>query len=178
MDSRKGTYIAFDATAIHDAVYSNQHTMKQLDEWQRLHPGRLNFLNMESIDFVVNASDALNETTVKHHMQQQMAQADNMLVVASPVLNTESEILNWQISRGVNHFHLPIIIAYDGLEKMTEETIEKYWTWLPQKFKKYITRYPWARMAHIPLTRDKLERALSHYSASRQQYPWDATTIF
>ncbi len=178
MDTRNGTYIAYDATGICDAVNSNQHTYKQMREWERLFPGRFSFVNMDDVEFSVQHPEGLSEMTVKRHMEQQMAKADNMLVVASPVLNTESEILNWQISRGVNHFHLPIIVAYAGLELMTEDTIEKYWTWLPAKFKKYITRYPWAQMAHIPLTRDKLQRAMAHYSARRQQYPWDAVTIF
>ncbi len=174
---RQGTYIAFDAAAMHDTVNSNLHTFEQISEWLRLHPGRLNIVNLEEIRFAIDHNDQL-DTTQKHRMEQQMATADNILVVASPVLNTESEILNWQISRAVNHHHLPVIIAYAGLDAVTEDTIQQYWTWLPRKFKKYITRYPWACMAHIPLTMDKLSRASKQYSAERQEYPWDAETIF
>lgn len=174
---RKGTYIAFDATGVIDRVNSNLHTFQQLADWQRNYPSRFNFINMDGINFSAEHDDTL-DSTMKSHMMAEMATADNMLVIASPVTNTESPILNWQISRGVNRFHLPVIIAYAGLDEVSEQTIEDYWTWLPQKFKKYITRYSWARMAHIPLTRDKLERALKTYSAERQSYPWDATTIF
>ncbi len=174
---RQGTYIAFDASGIHDAVNSNLHTFQQLSEWLQRHPGRLNIVNLDEIHFAVEHSDQV-DTTQKQRMERQMAAADNILVIASPVLNTESEILNWQISRAVNHHHLPVIIAYAGLDSMTEDTIRQYWTWLPRKFKKYITRYPWARMAHIPLTMDKLSRATKQYSAERQEYPWDAETVF
>ncbi len=177
MDKRQGTYIAFDATGVYDHKNSNLHNFRQLEEWQRLHPGKFNLLNIEGIHFA-SLNDDLLDTRLKHAMELQMAQADNMLVVVSPELNPESEILNWQISRGINHFHLPIIIAYAGLERIEDDTIEKYWEWLPRKFRKYITRYPWAQMAHIPLTRDKVQRALAHYSAKNQNYPWDATTIF
>ncbi len=174
---RQGTYIAFDASAMHDAVNSNQHTFQQISEWLRLHPGRLDIVNLDEIRFAIDHDEQL-DTTQKRRMEQQMATADNVLVVVSPVLNTESEILNWQISRAVNHHHLPVIIAYAGLDVVNENTIRQYWAWLPRKFKKYITRYPWACMAHIPLTMDKLSRASRQYSAERQEYPWDAETIF
>ncbi len=174
---RKGTYIAYDATGVADSVNSNQHTFKQLDVWQQSHPERFKFTNMEGIRFSQTHSNTL-DSTLKSYMLKEMEAADNMLVIASPVTNTESEILNWQISRGVNRFHLPVIIAYWGLDRIDDETIKRYWAWLPQKLKKYISNASWARMAHIPLTKDKLERALNTFSRSRQTYPWNTTTIF
>lgn len=173
----KGTYIAFDACGVLDHVNSNLRTFKQLGEWQKSFPGRFDFVNLEDINFSSTHDDLL-DSTMKTEFLRKMSQADNVLVIASPVINTESPILNWQISRAVNRFHLPVIIAYAGLEEVKEDTIQQYWNWLPQKFRKYMTINSWARMAHIPLTRDKLERALKTYSRSKQQYPWDSTTIF
>jgi len=172
----KGTYIAFDADAVQDAVNSNMHTFRQLKEWEKNHPSRFHFVNMHEIQFSSEHDDLL-ESTTKSRFLKLMEEADNLLVVASPVLNTESHILNWQISRCVNRFHLPVIIAYAGLEELDEDSVQKYWTWLPQKFKKYIGLDS-ARMAHIPLTRDKLERALNTFSVDRQFYPWNSTTIY
>ncbi len=172
----KGTYIAFDANAVQDDVNSNLHTFRQLQEWEKNHPDRFNFVNMHEIEFSSQHDDLL-ETTTKTRFLQHMAEADNLLVIASAVLDTESHILNWQISRCVNRFHLPVIIAYAGLEELNDNTIQQFWTWLPQKFKKYIGLDS-ARMAHIPLTRDKLERALNTFSVERQFYPWNSTTIF
>ena len=172
----RATYIAFDADAVQDTVNSNWHTFRQLEEWQKNHPNRFNFVNMHEIHFS-SEHDYLLETTTKSRFLKLMAEADNLLVVASAVLNTESHILNWQISRCVNRFHLPVIIAYAGLEELDEGSIEKFWTWLPNKPRKYIGLDS-ARMAHIPLTRDKLERALGTFSVSEQFYPWNSTTIF
>ena len=172
----RATYIAFDADAVQDTVNSNWHPFRQLEEWQKNHPNRFNFVNMHEIHFSSEHDDLL-ETTTKSRFLKLMAEADNLLVVASPVLNTESHILNWQISRCVNRFHLPVIIAYAGLEELDEGSIEKFWTWLPNKPRKYIGLDS-ARMAHIPLTRDKLERALGTFSVSEQFYPWNSTTIF
>ena len=115
----KSTYIAFDADAVHDEVNSNLHTFRKLAEWQRNFPSRFNFVNMHEIEFSALHDDLL-ETTTKSRFLKLMAEADNMLVIASPVLNTESHILNWQISRCVNRFHLPVIIAYAGLEELDE----------------------------------------------------------
>lgn len=172
----KGTYIAFDSIGVQDKVNSNWHTFQQLNEWQKQHPDRFNFVNLHEIDFSSQHDDLL-ESTSKYRFLQRMAEADNLLVVASAVINTESHILNWQISRCVNRFHMPVIIAYAGLETLDDDSIKKYWTWLPQKLKKYIGLDS-ARMAHIPLTRDKLERALKTFSRDAQSYPWNSTTIF
>ncbi|MCD8265516.1 MAG: hypothetical protein LUC33_00015 [Prevotellaceae bacterium] len=174
---RKGTYIAYDASGISDSVNSNQHTFRQLSEWQRSQPDGFCFVNMQGIQFSTEHKDFL-DSTMKSYMLKEMASADNMLVVASPVVNTESPILNWQISRGVNRFHLPVVIAYYGQEAVSEESVRKYWVWLPEKLRKYISRQSWCRMAHIPLTKDKLRRAINFYSASQQRYPWDTMTIF
>ena len=48
---------------------------------------------------------------------------------------------------------------------------------LPNKVRKYIGRDS-AYMAHVPFTKDKLERALGAYSVKKGLYPWNSTTIF
>lgn len=170
------TYVAYDATGVVDHVNSNLHSFHTMRRWAEQWPTRFNFLNMQEIDFSSQHDDML-DTTVKRLLADQMAMADNLLVLASPVINVDSEILNWQISRGVNRFHLPVIVAYAGLERVDETIIQKYWTWLPQKIRKYICRDS-ARIAHIPFTQDKLERALKAFSLTDGNYPWDAMTIF
>lgn len=170
------TYVAFDAAGVLDHVNSNLKTFRQLNAWQRMRPERFRFLNMDEINFS-SEHDDLVDSTVKTRLLALMSQADNLLVLVSPITNVESPILNWQISKAVNRFHLPVIIAYAGLEELGEDSVQKYWTWLPQKFKKYIGLDS-ARMAHIPLTRDKLERALNTFSVDRQFYPWNSTTIY
>ena len=172
----RGTYIAFDADAVQDAVNSNMHTFRQLEEWEKNHPSRFRFVNMHEIQFSSEHDDLL-ESTTKSRFLKLMEEADNLLVVASPVLNTESHILNWQISRCVNRFHLPVIIAYVGKKQLDDNSVEDNWAKLPNKIRKYIGRDS-ARMCHIPLTQDKLERALGTFSVGAQTYPWNSTTIF
>ena len=170
------TYVAFDANGVLDHENSNLRTFQQLHAWQRMYPNRFHFLNMDEINFS-SEHDDLVDSTVKSCFLGIMAKADNLLVLVSPVTNVESPILNWQISKAVNRFHLPVIIAYVGKEHLTDTAVEDNWHRLPNKIRKYIGRDS-ARMCHIPLTQDKLERALGTFSVGAQTYPWNSTTIF
>lgn len=170
------TYVAYDATGVLDHVNSNLRTFQQLTAWQRMYPARFHFLNMEEIAFS-SEHDDLVDSTVKNRLLKFMAQADNLLVLVSSITNVESPILNWQISKAVNRYHLPVIIAYVGKEQLSDSSIEDNWHRLPNKIRKYIGRDS-ARMAHVPLTQDKLERALGTFSVGAGTYPWNSQTIF
>jgi len=170
------TYVAYDADGVLDHENSNLRTFQQLHAWQRMHPDRFRFLNMDAINFS-SEHDDLVDSTVKNWLLGIMAKADNLLVLVSPVTNVESPILNWQISKAVNRFHLPVIIAYVGKAHLSDSAVEDNWHRLPNKIRKYIGRDS-ARMCHIPLTQDKLERALGTFSVGAQTYPWNSTTIF
>ena len=170
------TYVAYDAAGVLDHVNSNLKTFQQLHAWQRMRPERFRFLNMDEINFSSEHDDLVN-STVKNRLLALMAQADNLLVIVSSITNVESPILNWQISKAVNRFHLPVIIAYVGKQQLADTSIEDNWHRLPNKIRKYIGRDS-ARMCHIPLTQDKLERALGIFSVGTQTYPWNSTTIF
>ena len=141
-----------------------------------MHPDRFRFLNIDEIYFS-SEHDDLVDSTVKTRLLALMAQADNLLVLVSNITNVESPMLNWQISKAVNRFHLPVIITYVGRNHLKDDAVEENWTCLPNKIRKYIGRDS-ARMCHIPLTQDKLERALGTFSVGAQMYPWNSTTIF
>lgn len=170
------TYIAFDTIGVLNHEKSNLKTFHMLADWQKRYPGRFQFINLHSIDFS-SMHDDLVDTTVKTNFLRIMENADNLLIIVSSFTNPDSPMLNWQISRCVNRYHLPVIVAYAGESKLEKDAVQKFWTRLPQKIKKYIGRDS-ARMCHIPLTMDKVERALGTFSASTNVYPWDSTTIF
>ena len=145
------TYVAYDAEGVLDHENSNLKTFQQLHAWQRMRPDRFRFVNMDEINFS-SEHDDLVDSTVKTR-------------------------LNWQISKAVNRYHLPVIIAYVGEVQLDDNSVEENWAKLPNKIRKYIGRDS-ARMCHIPLTQDKLERALGTFSVGGQTYPWNSTTIF
>lgn len=170
------TYIAFDTNAVLDHVNSNLHLFHRLADWQKRYPTRFQFINLDSIEFSSLHGD-LVDTTVKTNFLKIMSRADNLLIVISKHTDVNSPMLNWQISRCVNRYKLPVIIAYDGLSALGPDAVQTYWSRLPQKIKKYIGRDS-ARMCHVPLTMDKIERALGTFSVNTNIYPWDSTTIF
>lgn len=170
------TYVAFDSQGVFDHEHSNLHSFKQMQEWQRLYPQRFNFLNMQDINFS-SMHDDLIDSLFKVNCLRLMDQADNLLVLASNVMNVESPTLNWQISRAVNRFRLPVVVAYVGFDSLTQDSVRDNWANLPNKVRKYIGLDS-ARMAHVPFTSDKLERALGFFSVRTGTYPWNSTTIF
>ena len=170
------TYVAFDSAGVIDHVNSNLSVFLQLKEWERQNPERFHFLNIEEIEFS-SEHDDLIDSTLKNRFLHLMESADNLLVLSSSLMDVESPMLNWQISRAVNRFRLPVIVAYVGLDRLSENTIKEEWSRLPNKIRKYIGRDS-ANMAHIPLTKDKLERALGYFSARKELYSWNSTTVF
>lgn len=170
------TYVAYDAVGVLDHENSNYKTFQQLQAWQKMRPRHFCFLNTDEINFS-SEHDDLIDSTIKNRLLALMAKADNLLVLISPHTNTESPILNWQISKAVNRFRLPVVIAYVGKQQLDDNSVNENQAMLPNKIRKYIGRDS-ARMCHIPLTQDKLERALGTFSVGAQTYPWDSTTIF
>lgn len=175
MNSNK-TYIAFGTIGQADAVCGKMEPFHLIEHWNGMHPGHMHFLNFQDLASPFTHEDLFG-LTQKRRMIDTMADADNLLVPVSPLLDADDPILNWQISQAVNGFRLPVVIAYAGLQKIEEEDIRKHLGWLPAKIRKYMSRDS-ARMAHIPLTYDKLERALTTYSKQTGSFPWCSTTIF
>ncbi len=170
------TYIAYDAEGVIDHVNSNLHLFHQLADWQKRYPKRFRFINLGEIDFTSMHDDWV-DSTVKTNFLRIMAEADNLLVIVSSHTVADSRMLNWQISRCVNRYHLPVIVAYADETVLDETSVNKFWSRLPVKIKKYIGRDS-ARMCHVPLTMDKLERALGTFSVRDNMYPWNSTTIY
>ena len=170
------TYIAFDADGVRRGEESNLHIFRTLGDWQKRYPNRYTFVNIESINFQSEHDDLVDEN-VKTAFFHLLEQADNLLVVISKYTDPEAKWLNWQISRAVNRYHLPVIVAFADETCVTDETLKAYWSKLPAKIKKYIGRDS-ARMCYIPLTQSKMERALDYFSVKTQTYPWNSTTIY
>ena len=170
------TYLAFNVDAVRDSKKENLHTLNLLGDWQKRYPNRFGFVNIEHINFIANHDD-LVETTVKTQFFAQMEKADNIMIVVTKETEADNAWLNWQISRAVNRYHLPVIVAFKGETTVTDETLKEYWDNLPQKIKKYIGRDS-ARMCYIPLTETKVEKALGYFSVKSQNYPHNSTTIY
>lgn len=170
------TYIAFDADGVRDAENSNLRTFNMMAEWQKRYPNHYNFINIDSINFSSQHDDTVEDTR-KQAFFRLLDGADNLLVVITRHTNPDSKWLNWQISRAVNRYHLPVIVAFDGIGCVTDDTIKEMWDKLPVKIRKYIGRDS-ARMCYIPFTQTKVEMALHYFSVRSQTYAWNSTTVY
>ena len=172
----KQTYIAFDAYALHDQVNSNWSNFRTLHAWQHSYQNRFSFNDLADIDFAMD-HPAMIESTLRPYLTKKMEVADNLLVIASPVTDIKSGILNWQIHQAVNFYHLPVVVAYAGLSSIDSQRIDQYVCWLPEKLVQLIADGS-AKVAHIPLTMDKVERACKNFSKQEFLYPWNGKTIY
>ncbi len=170
------TYLAFNVDAVRDSNKENRHTHNMLADWEKRYPNRFHFLNVDSVNFVAEHDD-LVEATMKTQFFSYMEQADNLMLVVTKQTEPDNAWLNWMISRAVNRYHLPVIVAFKDESEVTEDTLREYWNVLPAKIRKYIGRNS-ARMCYIPLTLTKVEMAAGHFSVNKGCYPCDSTTIF
>lgn len=171
------TYIAFDANGIFEN--KNSRDLKNYHHvmtWQRTYPSRFNFLNLHDIDFT-SKHGGLIESTVRPYLSKKLEQADNLFLIVSQDTDVDSSLLNWQIMQAVNRHRLPIIVAYEGEQTITSETIQKNEHHLPTSLRK-LMRQKAVKIAHIPFKSGKIECACKHYSSRTAAYPWTERTIY
>ena len=99
-----------------------------------------------------------------------------MLVIISDDTNFDRGLLNWEIQTAQDKYDLPIIVAYAGeqyLPCLTDDLIEK----LPKTIRGDVM-FGGNHYAHIPFTKDRIMRAINHYSVVRGVYPNSEKEIF
>lgn len=170
------SYLAFDPIGVATAEQNDLRYFHRMFEWQHLYPNRFDFINSADIEFFAEHGEK-PEKEMKRRFIEQLREADHIIVPASETTNVDGSILNWQISQAVNGFRLPVIVCYMGMENLFEKDFERCESWMPAKIRKYISRDS-ALIAHIPFTRDKLERAVAYFSLNERTLPWDSKTIF
>lgn len=171
------TFIAFDAYGIKDKVHSNWPYLRNLLAWQHSFPERFGFNDLDDMIKLTELGDDLLETRIQKFLIKKIEAADNVLVVSSDQMNVESSILNWQIRQAVQTYRLPVIVAYAGVNAVTPGVIEENLCHLPVKLRQYMDEGS-AKVAHVPLTMDKVERACKFYSLREGHYAWSDRTIF
>ena len=120
--------------------------------------------------------DSSSEATLKSRLEDRMRLSKNMLVIISDDTNYDRGLLNWEIQTAQDKYDLPIIVAYAGeqyLPRLTDELIEK----LPRAIWRDV-KFGGNHYAHIPFTKDRIKRAIDHYSVVSGVYPNSEKEIF
>lgn len=174
MAYRNGTYIAFDGNGKTDPTKGDLKYLGILRAWKESDNIDFNFTDSHKKTYQVR--DTSSEATLKSRLEERMAGSKNMLVIISEDTNFDRGLLNWEIETAINKYELPIIVAYTGeqfLPTLTHELIEK----LPREIW-YSVKFGDNNFAHIPFTKDRIKRAVDHYSVVRGVYPTSESEIF
>lgn len=174
MAYRNGTYVAFDGNGQTDPTKGDLKYLGILRAWKESDNIDFNFTDSHKKTYQVR--DTSSEETVKTRLEERMSNSKNMLVIISDDTNYDRGLLNWEIETGRNKYNLPIIIAYAG---------ELYLPWLTSELVAKLPRIIWTDVkfgghfyAHIPFTKDRIMRAIDHYSVVSRVYPKSEKEVF
>ena len=174
MAYRNGTYVAFDGNGQNDPTKGDLKYLGILRAWKESDNIDFNFTDSHKKTFQVR--DSSSEATLKSRLEERMRNSKNMLVIISDDTNFDRGLLNWEIRTAQDKYDLPMIVAYAGehyLPWLTDELIEK----LPREIWRDV-KCGGNHYAHIPFTKDRIKRAIDHYSVVSGVYPNSEKDIF
>lgn len=174
MAYRNGTYVAFDGNGQDDPTKGDLKYLGILRAWKESDNIDFNFTDSHKKTYQVR--DSSSEETLKSRLEERMRNSKNMLVIISDDTNYDRGLLNWEIRTAQDKYDLPIIVAYAGehyLPWLTDELIEK----LPREIWRDV-KCGGNHYAHIPFTKDRIKRAIDHYSVVSGVYPNSEKEIF
>ena len=174
MAYRNGTYVAFDGNGQNDPTKGDLKYLGILRAWKESDNIDFNFTDSHKKTYQVR--DSCSEATLKSRLEERMRNSKNMLVIISDDTNYDRGLLNWEIQTAQEKYGLPIIVAYAGehyLPCLTDDLIEK----LPKTIRGDVM-FGGNRYAHIPFTKDRIKRAIDHYSVVSGVYPNSEKEIF
>ena len=174
MAYRNGTYVAFDGNGQNDPTKGDLKYLGILRAWKESDNIDFNFTDSHKKTYQVR--DSSSEETLKSRLEERMRNSKNMLVIISDDTNFDRGLLNWEIRTAQDKFDLPIIVAYAGeqyLPRLTDELIEK----LPKEIRGDVM-FGGNHYVHIPFTKDRIMRAIDHYSVVSGVYPNSEKEIF
>ena len=174
MAYRNGTYVAFDGNGQNDPTKGDLKYLGILRAWKESDNIDFNFTDSHKKTYQVR--DSSSEDTLKSRLEERMSNSKNMLVIISDDTNFDRGLLNWEIRTAQEKYGLPIIVAYAGeqyLVRLTDDLIEK----LPKTIWRDV-KFGGNHYAHIPFTKDRIKRAIDHYSVVSGIYPNSEKEIF
>ena len=174
MAYRNGTYVAFDGNGQNDPTKGDLKYLGMLRAWKESDNIDFNFTDSHKKTYQVR--DSSSEETLKSRLEERMRNSKNMLVIISDDTSFDRGLLNWEIQTALDKYDLPIIVAYAGeqyLPRLTDELVEK----LPKVIRGDVM-FGGNHYAHIPFTKDRIMRAINHYSVVSGVYPNSEKEIF
>ncbi|MGG5462885.1 TIR domain-containing protein [Clostridium sp. B9] len=176
---RNGTYVAFDGNGEVNPTKSDLKYFCILKAWQENDSIDFNFINSHEKTYSVR--DTSSEETLKSRLNERMKNSKNLLVIVSEDTNYDRGFLNYEISRAIKAYDLPVIIAYVGEFDSIEFKYGYFWDVigvrkgnnsrislkgrLPKELKDAIENSN-INCIHIPFNKDVIKECINKYGCN------------
>lgn len=164
MVNRTGTYFAFDGLGETDPTKSDFKYYATVQGWNAAAHIEFKFVNSHEKASAVSDSSKL--ATLKASIGERLAASKNMVIIVSGSTRKTGSLLSWEIERAVEHYHIPLIVAYTGCEVMLNpKALSSRW---PESL---VTRINngLAEAIHIPFEKDAMLDAIGRFTVNGEK---------
>ncbi|MFC0476254.1 TIR domain-containing protein [Robertmurraya beringensis] len=159
MAYRNGTYVAFDGNGTTDPTKGDMKYYALLQSWNASNKFELTFSDSHKKTYQVK--DTSSKITLQARLLERMRNSKNMLLIISDYTNWDRGMLNFEIEKAIDHYNIPIIVAYTGYSNiLNPRALAGKW---PKALYDRIMNQS-AKCIHIPFKQKSISAAVSQFS--------------
>lgn len=163
MAYRNGTYVAFNGMGTTNPTEGDMKYYGLLQVWGK--EKSIDFKFSDSHKKTYSVRDSSLERTLKNRLSERMSHSKNMVLIITENSSINRGLLNWEIEKAIDHFKIPIILAYTGYKSILRPgSLSDLW---PQAFKDRIDSVE-VKAIHIPFKKKPIGEAISQFSIHNQ----------
>ncbi|OLP46552.1 TIR domain-containing protein [Rhizobium oryziradicis] len=161
MANRTGTYFAFDGLGQTDPAKSDFRYYATVQGWNAAEHIDFKFVN--SHEKASSVRDTSKLSTLQASIRQRLAGSKNMVVIISKDTRKTGSLLSWEIEMAVDHYELPLIVAYAGYQSILDPAaLSSRW---PTPLEKRINSGA-AQAIHIPFKKEAMFDAIKRFTVN------------
>lgn len=161
MVNRTGTYFAFDGLGETDPTKSDFKFYATVQGWDAAKG--IEFKLVDSHDKASSVRDTSKIETLKASIRARLAASKNMVVIISSDTRKSGSMLSYEIEKAVDHYKIPLIIAYTGYKSILEpESVSDKW---PTALKSRLDNST-ANAIHVPFRKDAIMDAIGQFTVN------------
>lgn len=164
MANRTGTYFAFDGLGETDPLKSDFRYYATVQGWDAA--SHIDFKMVNSHDKASAVRDTSKRATLEASIRERLAASKNMVVILPEDTRASGSMLSWEIEKAVDHYKIPLIIAYTGYNTINNPAaLASRWpTTLAERI-----RISSADAIHIPFKKDPMFDAIRRFTVNSEK---------
>lgn len=164
MANRTGTYFGFDGLGQANPTQSDFKYYATVLGWDAAKG--IDFKLVNSHDKASSVRDSSTLETLKASIRQRLSASKNMVVVISGDTRKSGSLLSYEIEKAVDHYKIPLIIAYTGYTSILEpSSLHEMW---PNTLTTRINNRT-AQAIHIPFKKDALFESINRFTVNNER---------